>query len=560
MGDASYRREARRPSPLQPQGEDVRPRALFGGLVFLGGVALASACNDSNVSPENGDAGYDAETGIRASGDSDVGLEGAEGGDAGGNPRRDSGSSNGNQDATTESDSGDGAVQDSGGSLGTPTVVTTVTAGGAVVAPSGSSPNFIVNAQNAPLTSTITVAPDSPAGTYVCTSFSDTTPTCSNSTGSGCASGGDTRLASGGTVSISTHGSVLYAVACTGSSPVVQSALVTVTYSLNVTPLVFGSAVSTCGDTMTVGFDTSESALSNDATHGGPTLGATLCYGGSPYNCVGAVPLDVSCFTTSSGNYSQSATVSTATLYAMSCPPTGLVGQNGNANPSTAILQTETGFSAYSNTITISASFPGNWGASNELASSAPLIAGGFSHDGTNLYFEANQFTPASGTDVIIFLGDGAGSADNSMITAPPALSPSAGATTLPFAAELAIDYETTSATVRNLYSNNGFAWSIVASTDSVYGSGFGGTNLYGDLIATGGANYQVVNSNVLQTLVPLEVIPSNTSGVVYVAGEVVSGIGGSPAVVAQWPLDADSWSYVADSLTSCRTPLSSIH
>jgi hypothetical protein len=131
--------------------------------------------------------------------------------------------------------------------------------------------------------------------------------------------------------------------------------------------------------------------------------------------------------------------VSTATLYAMSCPPTGLVGQNGNANPSTAISQTETGISAYSN-------------------------------------------------------------------------------------------------------------------------SGFGGTNLYGDLIATGGANYQVVNSNVLQTLVPLEVIPSNTSGVVYVAGEVVSGIGGSPAVVAQWPLDADSWSYVADSLTSCRTPLSSIH
>jgi hypothetical protein len=496
---------------------------------------------------------------VRGSGCSDAGMEAAKGGDAGENELGDDGSSDGNQDVTTEGDSGDGAVQDSGASLGAPTVVTTVTAGGAVVAQSGISPNFAVNAQNAPLTSAITVAPDSPAGTYLCASFSDTTPTCSNGAASGCVSGSDTHLASGGTVSISTDGSVLYAVACAVASPLVQSAVVTVTYSLHVTPVVFGSAVSTCGDTTTVGFETSASALSNDAAHGGPTMGATICYGESPYNCIGTIPLDVSCFTTSSGNYSQSATVITATLYATSCPPPGLVGQNGNASPSTAIAQTEPGVSAYSNTITIGASFPGNWGASNELASSTSPIAGGFSHDGTNLYFEANQFTPASDTDVVIFLSDGAGTAENSMTTAPPALSPNAGATKLPFAAELAIDYETTSATVRQIYSNNHLAWSIVASTDSVYGSGFGGTNLYGDLITTGGANYQVVNGNALQTLVPLALIPSNTSGIVYVAGEVVSGIGGSPTVVAQWPLDGDIWGYVADSLTSCQTPVSSI-
>ena len=86
------------------------------------------------------------------------------------------------------------------------------------------------------------------------------------------------------------------------------------------------------------------------------------------------------------------------------------------------------------------------------------------------------------------------------MTSAPPILSPGGG-TTLPFVAELAIDYETSSNTVRHLYSTDGSSWSVVASNNSVYGSGFASTNLYGDLITTGGSDYPTTLGATCQTL-----------------------------------------------------------
>jgi hypothetical protein len=436
--------------------------------------------------------------------------------------------------------------------LGIPMVTSAVTASGVAVAmgssPSEASPSFTVTAQNAPLTATLTAAAESPTDTYFCVSLSSDTPTCSGAEPSGCGVG-DTTV-SGGTVSIGADGTILVAVACAPGTPILQSSTETITYHLEVTPLHFGAAVSACGESTSIGFDTTSSALAADLAAGGPTVGATICYGGAPYDCSDALPAGVACFTPSAGAYSQTVAVSTSTLYAVSCPPTGLAGQNGG----TAVFQTETDVAAYSVAITLGASLSGNWSAlSNQFISSSSGIRGGFSHDATDLYFEADGFTPGASTDVVIFLSDG--TANHAMASAPTAL----GGMALPFAAELAIDYETSANTVRNLYANDGTSWSVVGATDSVYGSGFGATNLYGDLIATGGSSYQVAASNVLQALVPIGVLPSSVSGVVNVAGDIVSGIGGAVTTLAVWPIVDDSWGYVADTLSSCATPAGSI-
>ncbi len=426
--------------------------------------------------------------------------------------------------------------------LAMPIIATVVTAGGAAVANAGSSPSFTVAAQNAPLTAILTAAAQSPTDTYFCVSLTHASPSCSSVT-SGCAAD-DTQVIDGGTVSISADATTLAAVSCAAGT---QSITETVTYNLRVTPLQFGVAVSTCGGSTSIGFDAS--ALAADLAEGGPTVGASVCYG-APYNCGEPLPVGVSCFTPSAGSYSRTVTVTTTTLNAESCPPPGLVGQSGEA----AISQTEDGVAAYSDTITISDPLLGHWSASSNLFSVAGGFDGGFSHDGANLYFETDGFLAAATTDVVIFLSDGAATLANSMTSAPTEL---AGAT-LPFSAELAIDYETASNTVRHLYANDGFSWSAVAATDAVYGSGFGSANLYGDLIATGGSSYQVVASNALQALVPIGVLPSNASGVVYVAGEIVTGVGGVVSVLAEWPKPVDTWVYVADVLSSCETPVSS--
>jgi len=335
-------------------------------------------------------------------------------------------------------------------------------------------------------------------------------------------------------VSIANDGTVLEAVACTAAA--VSSALSTATYHLFITPVVFGTAVTgaVCGGTTTVGFDPSAAALAQDATEGGPTPGATVCYGAFPF-CGASPPNGVTCFTPAAGAYTQTAVVNSSPLFAESCL-TGFLGQGA------AISQSETGTTAVPYALTQTPDRvlqAGEWTAANQFASSSAGVSGGFAHNATILYFEMNGFAPAIASDTVVYLSDG---------TAANTTTTGLGGETIPFPAHLAVVVTSnTGVATGYTFTTGGGVWAI----DNTAVTGFN-TRVQADILNAP----PVVVSNIMEFSLPI-VSAGNffTTGNVFVAGSFVAGFGGVPTVTGEWPQFGGAWGYVADVTSSCQPP-----
>jgi hypothetical protein len=406
-----------------------------------------------------------------------------------------------------------------------PVIVTTV---GSTTIPTLSTGGggFIVNAQNAPVTATI----NSPSpGTYLCYGTANL-PSCNGSTASGCDQF-STKAATGVQVNMPSDGSILLAVACSpnGTMPF-SSGYTFLTSHLFATQVVFGAASNTCGGTTTVGLDPSAA----NGTEGGPSTGATICYGATPITSCPAPaspPLGVTCFTPAAGALSANVTTNTQTLYAISCL-TGFVSQVAGRQ----LTQGEgAATAAYASTVNIGNPVAGQWSAADQWASSSAGVSGGYTHNAANLFFETDGFTVAANTFVMVYLWDGSAAQTTTGL----------GGETLPLGASFAIATDSTNAGNVKAYTWNGTMWDNgVSGFNSAVGTDYGAA----------------ISSNTFQAAFnPLSDVVPSTSGDIYVFGDVIAGFGGTATVSGKWPQVNSAWGYVADNVLSCQTPTASL-
>jgi hypothetical protein len=313
------------------------------------------------------------------------------------------------------------------------------------------------------------------------------------------------------TVNIGQSGIGLVAVACTPT--LASTGVASMSYTLNVTPVTVTPS-GTCPKSFSIGPATS--------TIGGPTTAATLCYSttGTFSYCgpQAGAPTGVTC-----GGYASTPVLtniySSATIWATTCK-TGFVGDTGSSHAATVNPDTSSG-------ITVNGTLDtGEWAAGNTLAGTASTT-GYYTTDGTNLYFAATGYTAAATTDVVIFIGDG--TSDGSP-NAPNAY----GGGAIGFSAKWAFAWATNGQSAPIAYLYNG-GWGVTTFSPAInVGFVSGSTVEFGLALSNLGA------------------LPAPAT--IDVRGEIISGVGSSPAVAAYWP-SAGTSHYVADVLTSCQAP-----
>ena len=324
------------------------------------------------------------------------------------------------------------------------------------------------------------------------------------------------------TIPITTTGTGLVAVACTPT--LASNGSAAANYTLNVSPYTIASdalcpaTFTITPTTGTIGGPTPGSTPGTD-----PATGAVLCYSTtasfSYCNVAGNEPMGVTCV--SYGTTPVVPTMSSSGNIWITTCRTGFNGDMGSVHAATVTGDTVSG-------ITVNGTLDtGEWKTGNTLAGTGP-VTGYYGTDGTTLFFAVSGYTAAAGTDVVIYLGDGAGTGGST--TGPVSL----GAATPGFPGQLAIAWPSngTPTTPATVYMWNGTAWTASNAAVTV---GFSAGNF-------------------VEFSMPMSALTLTAPNTIDVAGDVVSGIGTSPTVGPIWPSGGTSH-FVKDVLTACTSP-----
>jgi hypothetical protein len=342
------------------------------------------------------------------------------------------------------------------------------------------------------------------------------TPTCTSNGTTATCDANSTPAANGVSFMVTTSGTSVTAVACTPTLTTTGSA--TASFTLNVTPVALSSTTAaSCAVTYTLAPAAS--------TIGGPTATATLCWSTTasftycgPQNA--STPAGVTC-----GAYTSTdlpAISTSGTVYYTTCK-TGFNGNTGSSFPLPVTPNATAG-------ITVDGTLQSNeWPVGDTLAGSAG-VTGYFAHDASTLYFAANGYTAAAGTDVVIYLGNGTGGTT----TGPAAF----GGALLPFSATWAFGWPTSNGPLVE------YAWT---STNGWQTTTFSPDVTVG--FSTG---------NTVEFSLPISSLGSPTT--VTTSGAIVTGVNTTTiSTTAVWPTGGPP-SYVADLLSSCQTPVQQEH
>jgi hypothetical protein len=361
------------------------------------------------------------------------------------------------------------------------------------------------------------------AGAQICYRTDGVAPTCT----AGTCDANSTPAANNVSVPVTSTTPVpvnIAAVACT--STLAQSGVATANYTLqtaNVVEVAAGAGAGpTCPASVTIGLDNISAA---SLAAGGATAGVEICYttdGTAAPVFTGACVLptllpDQTCFNSLDGTNPSTITptpTETETLHVSTCK----VGFNLPLTVPATVAVTP-----YSNPITPNGSLA-QFTTADTFAGSAG-VTGYFSYDATNLYFGESGYTIAAGSDVVIYLGDGAATDST---TGPAAL----GATPLPFPARWAIAWASDDGTAPTVYAWSGTAWATTTAIPVTVGFESGASVVFA---------------------VPISAL--GNPAVVDVKGAFVTGVGSAPATQATWP----GLAYIAETLAACTQPSSSL-